>query len=153
MFKKMLLTSFVVLLLASVHEVRAQLPITIPVNWQPPAPVREGTDYAVPYAGFTSFDQFGPYIVYNPRLYGQYPQPMLVFLRAHEYGHIYSRGPFANPEANADCWAAAQLSRTDPQILGQVIWYLENVVGPRGGDATHGNGFQMAQLIRQCVVR
>lgn len=152
MFKKMILTSFM-LLLVSAAQVRAQLPITIPVNWQPPAPVREGTNYSVPYAGFTSFDQFGPYIVYNPRLYANYPQPMLVFLRAHEYGHVYSRGPFANPEANADCWAAGQLSRTDPQIFGQVIWYMENVLGPHGGDATHGNGFQMAQLMRRCAAR
>lgn len=96
MFKKMFLTSFV-LLLVSAAQVRAQLLITMPVNWQPPAPVREGINYAVRYAGFTSFDQFGLYIVYNPRLYGNYPQPMLVFLRAHEYGHVYSRGPFANP--------------------------------------------------------
>jgi hypothetical protein len=71
MFKKILLTSFVVLLFASANEARAQLPITIPVNWQPPAPVREGTNYSIPYAGFTSFDQLGPFILYNPRLYGQ----------------------------------------------------------------------------------
>jgi hypothetical protein len=78
---------------------------------------------------------------------------MNVFLRAHEYGHIFSNGPYANPEANADCWAAQQLAQSDPQVLDQVVSFMVNVMGPRGGDATHGNGYQMAQLIRQCSGR
>jgi hypothetical protein len=123
-------------------------------NWQPPYRVPEYFDRSIaPYGGFTSIGPAGPYIRFNPDVWYNQPWFMNVFLRAHEYGHIFSNGPYANPEANADCWAAQQLAQSDPQVLDQVVSFMVNVMGPRGGDATHGNGYQMAQLIRQCSGR
>ena len=148
MVKRLFLAVFV-LMLAAFQTAQAQQ-----VNWEPPYRVPEYFDRSIaPYGGFTSMGPNGPYIRFNPDMWFRAPSYMNVFLRAHEYGHIFSRGPFANPEANADCWAARELGRTDPQILDQVIAYMLNVMGPNGGDATHGNGFQMAQLIRQCSGR
>jgi hypothetical protein len=148
MMKKMFF-AVIVLLFAAFHTAHAQQ-----VNWQPPYAVLESFDRSIaPYGGFTSIGPNGPFIRFNPDVWHNEPWYMNVFLRAHEYGHIFSRGPYANPEVNADCWAAQQLAQSDPQVLDQVIWYMVNVMGQRGGDATHGNGYQMAQLIRQCSGR
>ncbi len=146
---KRLIFAVVILLSAVFETAQAQQ-----VNWQPPYAVPESFDRSIaPYGGFTSLGPNGPFIRFNPEVWYNEPWFMNVFLRAHEYGHIFSRGPFANPEANADCWAAQQLGQSDPQVLDQVVSYMINVMGPRGGDATHGNGYQMAQLIRQCSGR
>jgi len=153
MFKK---TFFVAFLAISFFGVTAFQTIHAQqVNWRPPYQVPESYDYSIPYAGFTSFDPYGrPFIRFNPRIASQYPWFMNVFLRAHEYGHIFSRGPYPNPEANADCWAAQQLGQSDPQLLDMVIRYLETEMGPRGGeDGLHGNGYQVAKVCRQCSGR
>jgi hypothetical protein len=146
---KRLVFTVVVFLAAAFQTAKAQQ-----VNWQPPYTVPESFDRSIaPYGGFTTMGPNGPFIRFNPDVWFNEPWYVNVFLRAHEYGHIFSRGPFANPEANADCWAAQQLAQSDPQILDQVVWYMVNVMGPRGGDASHGNGYQMAQLIHQCSGR
>lgn len=146
MTKRMMMMPMVALLFVTFQTANAQQ-----ANWQPPRTVPEFFDRSIaPYGGFTSMGPNGPYIRFNPDIWNTMPWFMNLFLRAHEYGHIFSQGPFANPEANADCWAAQQLGRSDPQVLDQVVQYMETVMGPSGGDATHGNGYQMAQLIRQC---
>ena len=146
---KKLFFALAVSLLVAFQTVEAQQ-----VNWQPPQTVPESFDRSIaPYGGYTSMGPKGPYIRFNPDVWFNEPWYVNVFLRAHEYGHIFARGPYANPEANADCWAAQQLGQSDPQVLDQVISFMVNTMGPRGGDATHGNGYQMAQLIRQCSGR
>lgn len=144
--RKSLILIAVLLTCGAFQIVRAQQ-----VNWQPPGVVPESFDRGIaPWAGFTSIGPNGPYIRFNPDIWHSQPWFMNVYIRAHEYGHVFSRGPFPNPEANADCWAAQQLGRTDPQVLDLIINHLQTVIGPRGGDWTHGNGFQIAALMRQC---
>jgi hypothetical protein len=85
------------------------------------------------------------------------PPAAQVFLRAHEHGHVYQlvyapailAGP--NAEFDADCYAATVLSFTDRPALAATVRWFETVVGPAGGDLTHGNGFQMAQRARECA--
>jgi hypothetical protein len=148
--KKSLFFAVMFLMFASLQTTHAQQ-----VNWRPPQTVPEHFDRSIaPWAGFTSLDPMGrPFIRYNPDIINTQPWFMNVYIRAHEYGHVFSRGPFSNPEANADCWAAQQLGQSDPQVLDQIINYLVTVIGPRGGDVTHGNGFQVAALMRQCSGR
>jgi|ERR1051325_568769 hypothetical protein len=144
--KRNLIFATVFLLFAAFHTAQAQQ-----VNWQPPSTVPEMFDRSIaPYAGFTSIGPTGPYIRFNPDIWYNQPWFMDVYIRAHEYGHVFARGPYPNPEANADCWAAQQLARSDAQVLDLIINYLVSVIGPRGGDWTHGNGYQIAGLMRQC---
>jgi len=148
--RKSLFLTVLCLLFAGFQTARAQQ-----VNWQPPYTVPESFDRSIaPWAGFTSLDPMGrPFIRFNPDIWYNQPWFMNVYIRAHEYGHVFARGPFQNPEANADCWAAQQLARSDPQVLGLIINHLVTVIGPRGGDVTHGNGYQVANLMRQCSGR
>ena len=85
------------------------------------------------------------------------PPEAQAFLMAHEHGHVFQfvNGlNFApNPEADADCYAAIYLAQNNPQVLEAAIAWFERVLGPRGGDVTHGNGLQIAQLARQCAAR
>ena len=86
------------------------------------------------------------------------PATAQTFLLAHEHGHVLQivRGgvQFApNPEADADCYAAKTLAIADPGALAGAIWWLENVLGPRGGDAIHGTGTQVGALARQCAAQ
>ena len=144
--RKNLLLVLVVLMFAAFLNAQAQQ-----VNWRPPATVPESFDPSIaPWAGFTSIGPNGPYIRFNPVIWNNQPWFMNVYIRAHEYGHVFSQGPYSNPEANADCWAARQLAQTDPQVLQMIINHLQTVIGPQGGDWTHGNGYQIAGLMRQC---
>jgi hypothetical protein len=87
------------------------------------------------------------------------PPAVQAFLRAHEHGHVYQivynpamlYGSYA--EYDADCYAAAVLSYRDRGALTGAVQWFERVMGPYGGDATHGNGFQMAQRARQCAAQ
>jgi hypothetical protein len=127
-----------------------QIPAGMMMGWQPPFQVPETMNPGIPYAGFTQIDAWGgPFIMYNPILLGRLPQPLWVFLRAHEYGHAAG----ARKEADADCWAAREISRQNPQLIEQIVWHLINTIGPTGGDAQHGNGYQMAAVVQQCRVR
>lgn len=123
-------------------------------RWQPPFTVPEFVNYNQSWAGYTQYDRFGqPYITYNPKIMERFGAPwyMYVWLRAHEYGHV-NRIPFGDmTEGGADCWAAQQLAKADPEILKQVIYYMDNVQGNLGADAAHGTGHQQAAYVRQCA--
>jgi hypothetical protein len=96
-------------------------------------------------------------IICDPYKLNSLPPPAQMFVRTHEHGHVYQivynpamlYGPYA--EYDADCYAATYLALTNPSVLAATVRWFETVVGPRGGDVTHGNGFQMAQRARQCA--
>lgn len=95
-------------------------------------------------------------ITCDPAKLGAQPIASRVFLRAHEHGHVYQLAfnpalfysPFA--EYDADCYAAIWMAHHDQPNLTTIIQLFE-LMGPRGGDATHGNGFQMAARVRECA--
>jgi hypothetical protein len=145
--------SFVMALVLMVNSMTfaQQIPAGMMMGWQPPVVVPESMNPNIPYAGLTQFDPFGrPFIMYNPVILGTLPQPLWVFLRAHEHGHAIGR---LAGEAEADCWAAREISKVNPDLVDQIVWHLINTLGPRGGDATHGNGYQMAEVVQRCRVR
>src|SRR5262245_14135999 len=84
---------FVIVMLMAGATAFAQFnPDVMFVGWQPPIMVQETINPAIPYAGFTQMDQWGrPFIMYNPNILSRLPQPLWVFLRAHEYGHAIGR--------------------------------------------------------------
>lgn len=96
-------------------------------------------------------------ITCDPSRFNQFPVFAQKFLIAHEHGHVYQivynpailYGPYA--EYDADCYGAVVLAQTDADSLTATVHWFETVMGPQGGDATHGNGFQMAQRLRQCA--
>jgi hypothetical protein len=96
-------------------------------------------------------------ITCDPGKLNWYPPFAQKFLIAHEHGHVYQivynpsilYGPYA--EYDADCYGAVVMANTDVNALSQTVQWFETVLGNQGGDATHGNGFQMAQRIRQCA--
>jgi len=124
------------------------------VRWQPPFLVYEGINNNQGWTGFTQFDQFGrPFITYNMIQMQRMPWFMQVWVRAHEYGHV-NRIPMRDfTESGADCWAAQQLSATDPEVLNQVISYMDNVIGNYAADRNHGTGHQQAAWVRRCSGR
>src|SRR5687767_2734648 len=85
------------------------------------------------------------------------PPDAQAFLLAHEHGHVHQiiHGvQFSqNPEADADCYAATVMATSNPRQLTGAVRWLEQVLGPNGGDNLHGNGFQVAQFARQCAAR
>jgi hypothetical protein len=108
------------------------------------------------YACVTQNQPFrGPLITCNPSALAQMSPGAQTFLLAHEHGHVFQlmRGQqFAqNPEADADCYAAKYLAVTNPQALADALNWLQKVLGPRGGDMTHGNGIQIAAWARRCA--
>lgn len=128
-----------------------------PMNFQPPVRVPEVYDSSSPYSCQTIPAGNGALIRCRPADLGRFPAAMLVFLRAHEYGHInqlrfnpaLAYSPYA--EYDADCYAASVLVNSDPVVLAAAIQYMWNVIGPNMGDATHGNGFQVAQRALECA--
>jgi hypothetical protein len=96
-------------------------------------------------------------IVCDPQRLSSLPVPAQIFLRAHEHGHVvqlvYDTPLFFGPNAefDADCYAATVLSFTNRPALAATVQWFQTVVGPAGGDITHGNGFQMAQRARECA--
>ena len=104
-----------------------------------------------------TYNQTIAVITCNPQAVGMYPPFAQTFLFAHEHGHVYQivynpqmlMSPYA--EYDADCYAATWLVSHDPQSLASSIQWFQQVLGPNGGDAIHGNGFQMAQRAEQCA--
>jgi hypothetical protein len=102
-------------------------------------------------------DQSIAVITCNPQVVNMYPPFAQVFLIAHEHGHVYQivytpqilMTPYA--EYDADCYAATYMVSNDPQSLALSIQWFRQVLGPYGGDAIHGNGFQMAQRAQECA--
>jgi hypothetical protein len=140
------ISASVLLFFVSVATSQAQ------VKWQPPFPVYEGINNQQAWTGFTQFDRNGrPFITYNMIQMQQMPWYMQVWVRAHEYGHV-NRIPLRDfTESGADCWAAQQLSKSDPEVLKSVIWHMDNVQGNYAADQNHGTGHQQAALARQCA--
>jgi hypothetical protein len=147
--KKIYRSFFLFIIVLSLAKISfGQLPITISYNWKPSSFVSEQTSYLYSYSGFTTFSFNIPVIYYNPLLYSSLPQDALVFLRVHEHGHAIQK---IMNEDECDCWAAKQLqSSGDGKILDGTIYWMENVLRDQGGDATHKNGFGMAQTLRRC---
>ena len=96
-------------------------------------------------------------ITCDPGKMSQMPPDAQAFLMAHEHGHVHQivHGLqfSSNPEADADCYAATFMATTNVQSLMGAVRWLEQVLGPYGGDSLHGNGFQVAQFARQCAAR
>jgi hypothetical protein len=97
----------------------------------------------------------GPVITCNPYRLNQMSPGAQTFLLAHEHGHVFQFRHglqfSGNPEADADCYAAKYLAMNDPGALQDAIYWLQNVLGPNGGDMTHGSGFQVAAWALQCA--
>jgi hypothetical protein len=136
----------ILLFIVSVENSQAQ------ARWQPPVPVYEGINNQQSWTGLTQFDRFGrPFITYNLNQLQRMPEYMRVWVRAHEYGHV-NRIPLGDStESGADCWAAQQLSKSDPDVFRSVIWYMDNVQGNYAADQNHGTGHQQAAWVRQCA--
>jgi hypothetical protein len=114
---------------------------------------------AGPYACITrpTYDQRIAIITCDSNVVGRFPPFVQSFLNAHEHGHVYQI--VYNPqilmtgfaEYDADCYAATYMVFNDPQSLAWSIQWFRQVLGPYGGDAVHGNGFQMAQRATECA--
>jgi hypothetical protein len=104
-----------------------------------------------------TYDQSIAVITCNPQVVAMYPPFAQKFLFTHEHGHVYQivynpqilMSPYV--EYDADCYAATYMVFNDPQALAWSIQWFRQVLGPYGGDAIHGNGFQMAQRADQCA--
>ncbi len=136
-------------------------------TWRPPHPVPEVTANQLPfqcrpqaqYAARSILCNGQPVIVYDPILTRQYEPEMLLFLRAHEYGHI-ELGHISSPprfpseelqrERAADCWAAKQLSQSDPALLDRIANLMETKYANALGNLTHDTGRGIAATIRNC---
>ena len=112
------------------------------------------------YGGQTDWDAQGPYIKFNMAIIRRMPAHAILFLKAHEYGHVnlrhtrdrWSPAVAGRFEAEADCWAGQQLYASDPQILQSILTMLDQM-GNTGGDWSHGTGAQVAAVIRSCIQR
>jgi hypothetical protein len=104
-----------------------------------------------------TYDQSIAVITCNQQVVAMYPPPAQAFLYAHEHGHVYQivynpqmlMSPYV--EYDADCYAATYMAINDPASLAAAIRWFQQVLGPYGGDAIHGNGFQMAARAFQCA--
>lgn len=89
----------------------------------------------------------GPVIIYDPMICASIGMLACRFFRAHEYGHI-SLGHLmggvspAIAEMQADCFAAVNAQPAEVEAGIQAFMRQG-----RGGDATHGTGFQRAQRV------
>lgn len=123
----------------------SQLPISISYNWRPPFFVTETVDNRMNYWGYaTSNPPLIRYNLINIERAGL-TQEMRLWTRVHEYGHIAT---MSSNEGTVDCWAAAQLAASDPEILESAITWLDTVFAFQGGPA--GTGRQRAAWMRQC---
>jgi hypothetical protein len=150
--KKNCLSVMVLLTVFACLPARAQSPawFDVPVVWAPTGG---------PYTCVTrpTGDARIAIITCDPSRFNGFPIFAQKFLIAHEHGHVYQivynpsilYGPYA--EYDADCYGAEVLAGTDVASLTATVHWFETVIGPQGGDVTHGNGFQMAQRIRQCA--
>lgn len=98
-------------------------------------------------------------IAYNPLLLNQYEPEMVLFLRAHEYGHIERRHIYTPPrfpqeelrmEREADCWAAQQLSQSAPAVLDRIVNLMTTKYATALGNLTHDNGVGIVATITRC---
>jgi hypothetical protein len=104
-----------------------------------------------------TYNQTIAIITCNPQIVGMYPPFAQSFLLAHEHGHVYQivynpqmlMSPYV--EYDADCYAATYMVLNDTRSLALSIQWFRQVLGPYGGDAIHGNGFQMAQRAEECA--
>lgn len=140
-------------LVASPLRAQAGAPwIDAPVGWGPASQytcVTRPTGMPMPPA----------FITCDPNKFYSFPPFAQEFLLDHEHGHVYQivynpsilYGPYA--EYDADCYGAIVMAGRNPQGLAATVAWLVNVVGYQAKDATHGNGFEMAQRIRECAAR
>jgi len=117
-------------------------------------------DLAVAFA-----DPVDPVIYYNPRLMAQYGAEISAFVLAHEQAHIQlghvrpavtsvgSRDAFERLlqgwELEADCAAAARLSRERPTALQAAIAFFERMALDRV-DREHPSGSARADQLTAC---
>lgn len=113
---------------------------------------------SLPDIAAATFDRStgSPVIYFNPWAVARLPPPFREFVHAHECAHHYldhlRTGPVGiHGEAEADCWAAAELtaqgvlSAKDIAVVGTVLAAL------LPGDRNHLTGHLRASELRRCV--
>lgn len=114
---------------------------------------------AIPDIAAATFDRVGtPVIYFNPYVIGGMPRKFQEFIYAHEcahhvLGHLHAGQVVdAVQEAEADCWATAELTvngMLTPADVAIIAEALPTLVP--GGDRTHRPGNMRAQDIRKCI--
>lgn len=112
----------------------------------------------LPDIAAATYDRFtgSPVIYFNPWAVARLPPPFREFVHAHECAHHHldhlKAGPVdAAGEAEADCWAAAELtaqgvlSPKDIALIGKVLTAL------LPGDRAHHAGHVRASELQRCV--
>jgi hypothetical protein len=111
-----------------------------------------------------AFENGRPVIYYNPVLMQRVGPELETYFFAHEYGHIHyghtgsaltaGEGDLGalrvRQELEADCYAARNLSDTDPQAVDAAIRFFTRM-GPFRFDAWHPSGAQRAAKILSCL--
>lgn len=145
---------FILLLMAISTSAFAQV-------WSPPANVREIAVNGLPDIAITSMDNLGPIIYYNPTVVANTDPDLVLFFKAHEYGHVYLdhvrlslfiSNPYSRAwtsqrfEKEADCYAAEELESVLPQAVNKAhSWFFSQ--GNFRATPNHPTGFERAANI------
>ncbi|MEY4744561.1 MAG: hypothetical protein RL272_506 [Candidatus Parcubacteria bacterium] len=115
----------------------------------------------------TSIDASGRTVIYyNPDIMKRSGPALTAFFFAHEYGHVnldhlrrqffiqdpYSRAWMnAKLETEADCWAAASLSETNPAAIDAAVVFFQSQIGTPTRP-NYPSWAERAATVRRCAV-
>lgn len=113
---------------------------------------------SLPDIALASFDRLTgmPVIYFNPLAVSQLPPAFREFVHAHECAHHYldhlRAGPVGSAgEAEADCWAAAELTAQGVLSPNDIAMVSNVLAALLPGDRTHLSGQLRASELQRCV--
>jgi hypothetical protein len=112
----------------------------------------------LPDIAAASFDRFTgtPVIFFNPWAVSRLPPAFREFVHAHECAHHHldhlRTGPVgSSDEAEADCWAAAELTALGVLSPSDIVVVSNVLTALLPGDRTHASGHLRATELQRCV--